>query len=34
MRGFALLASVAAILGTAPLRAEFRQVNITTLGMD
>lgn len=33
MKGFAILASVAAILAV-PLQAEFREVNITTLGMD
>lgn len=33
MKEFVILASMAAILA-APLRAEFREVNITTLGMD
>jgi hypothetical protein len=34
MKRLTLLVSLAAILGAAPLRAEFRQIDITTFGMD
>ncbi len=34
MRRLFLLASVATFLGTPNLRAEFRQIDITTFGMD
>lgn len=34
MKRLALLVSLAAILAAAPLHAEFRQINITTFGMD
>ena len=34
MKRFALLVSLSLILGAAPLRAEFRQIDITTFGMD
>jgi len=34
MKRFALWVSLAAILGAAPLKAEFRQIDLTTFGMD
>lgn len=34
MKRLALLVSLLGILAAAPLRAEFRQINITTFGMD
>lgn len=34
MRRLTLWVSLAAILAATPLRAEFRQINITTFGMD
>jgi hypothetical protein len=34
MRRFAIFASTAALLAVLPLDAEFREVDITTLGMD
>jgi hypothetical protein len=34
MRRFTIFASTAALLAALPLHAEFREVNITTLGMD
>jgi len=34
MKRLALLVSLAAILAAAPLQAEFRQIDITTFGMD
>lgn len=34
MKNLVLLASVAVLLGAIPGRAEFRQIDITTFGMD
>lgn len=34
MKRFAVLLSLAGFLAAAPLRAEFRQIDLTTFGMD